>query len=242
MNSTSIEQSCENLLKRLGVECARAQLLHNALVHRSYSYEFPESENNERLEFLGDAVLGLVVTDMIFAWYPQMPEGDMAKLRSGAVNTSTLADLARSVNLGEDLLLGKGEEISGGRDKDSILADSFEAVLGAIYLDCGLDALRRLVDRLLGGHIRQNVSRGVVRDFKTGLQEVSAQRSGTLPRYEISSTGPDHAKSFAAEVYVDGELLGSGEGRSKKQAEQAAAQQALDSLGGPEPQPDARTS
>lgn len=230
MSSTSIEKVSKKLLARLGVECEEAPLLKTALAHRSYSYEFTGAPNNERLEFLGDAVLGLAVTDMIFAWYPQMPEGDMAKLRSGAVNTGILADLARSVDLGEDLLLGKGEELSGGRDKDSILADSFEAVLGAIYLDCGLETLRALVERLLSGHIRQNVSEGVARDFKTGLQEVTAQRSGSLPRYQVSSTGPDHAKSFVAEVYVDGVLMGSGEGRSKKQAEQAAAQKALDSL------------
>lgn len=242
MNSTSIEQTSKQLLARLGVDCGDVPLLVTALAHRSYSYESPGAGNNERLEFLGDAVLGLIVTDMIFAWYPQMAEGDMARLRASAVNTTILADLARSVSLGENLLLGKGEELSGGRNKDSILADSFEAVLGAIYLDCGLETLRSLVERLLSEHIRRNVRRGVVRDFKTGLQELTAQRSGSLPRYEVSSTGPDHARSFVAKVYVDGELLGLGEGRSKKQAEQAAAQQAMDSLMEPDAEPDARTS
>lgn len=242
MSSTSTDGSSQELLAWLGVECAGAPLLPMALAHRSYSYEFKGAGNNERLEFLGDAVLGLVVTDMIFAWYPRMPEGDMAKLRSGAVNTAVLADLARSVNLGDHLLLGKGEEMSGGRDKDSILADALEAVLGAIYLDCGLETIRSLVDRLLGDHIRQNVDEGVLRDFKTSLQEVTAQRSGSFPRYEVSSTGPDHAKRFAARVYVDGDLMGSGEGRSKKQAEQAAARQALDRLDEPAAQSNARAT
>lgn len=218
------------MLARLGVDCVDSPRLATALTHRSHSYEFKGAGNNERLEFLGDAVLGLVVTDMIFAWYPDMPEGDMAKLRSGAVNTAVLAQLARSVHLGDDLLLGRGEELSGGRDKDSILADAFEAVLGAIYLDCGLETLRELVDRLLSSHIKQHVTSGVARDFKTSLQEATAQRSGSFPRYEVSSSGPDHAKRFVAEVYVDGEKLGSGRGRSKKQAEQAAAEQALGRL------------
>jgi ribonuclease-3 len=130
-------------------------LLRGALTHRSYTFEHPDVPNYERLEFLGDAVLGLVVTDMIFAWYPHLPEGDLAKLRSSSVNMAVLAKVARSIGLGEELLLGKGEELSGGRDKDSILADSLEAVIGAAYLDCGLEQIRGLVERLFAGLIRE---------------------------------------------------------------------------------------
>jgi len=213
----------------LGVEFGDPGLLETALTHRSYAFEHGLT-NNERLEFLGDAVLGFVVTDMIFAWYPELPEGDMAKLRSGAVNMAALADAARECRLGESLFLGRGEETSGGRGKSSILADAFEAVLGAIYLDSGVEAVARVIETLLAGRIREQVELGIVRDFKTSLQEVVAARSAGPPQYQITASGPDHARRFEAEVYISGERLGDGEGKSKKEAEQAAAKQALSRL------------
>ena len=218
------------LLSRLGINCSGTPLLEVALAHRSFAFERKGAPNNERLEFLGDAVLGLVITDMIFSSFPDLPEGDMAKLRSSTVNMAVLADVARSVGLGDELFLGRGEELSGGRNKDSILADAFEAVLGALYLDCGLDETAALIQRLFTGHIHDLVDRGVVRDFKTNLQEVSVQQVGATPEYRVSASGPDHDKRFDAEVFLKGAHLGSGAGRSKKQAEQAAAKEALTRL------------
>ena len=233
----------DSLKARLGLQCVDMPLLEVALTHRSFSFERPELPNYERLEFLGDAVLGLVVTDMIFRWYPELPEGDLAKLRSSSVNTGVLASVARSIGLGETLFLGRGEELSGGRDKDSILADSFEAVLGAAYIDCGLDEIRGVIERLFAAHIRAEFERGVLRDFKTNLQEVSVQQTGVLPDYEVSFTGPDHDRRFEARVHIRGQYFGSGEGRSKKQAEQAAAREALKRIGEqPLPAPDARAT
>lgn len=215
------------LAARLGINCTDIPLLEVALAHRSFAFERKGAPNNERLEFLGDAVLGLVVTDLIFGWFPDLPEGDMAKLRSSTVNMAVLADAARSVGLGEELYLGKGEEISGGRNKDSILADAFEAVLGALYLDCGLEETASLIERLFSDHIHDLVDRGVVRDFKTNLQELSVQQGGSTPEYRVSASGPDHDKRFNADVFLKGSHMGSGTGRSKKQAEQAAAKEAL---------------
>ncbi|MDQ4149192.1 MAG: ribonuclease III [Actinomycetota bacterium] len=211
---------------RLGIECS-PDLLEVALTHRSYAFERRDVEHNERLEFLGDAVLGLAVTDLIYRWFPDLPEGEMAKLRSSTVNMAALAESARSIELGLQLRLGRGEELSGGRDKPSILADAFEAVVGAVYLDCGWEKAYELVERLFAGRIREHVEQGVVRDFKTNLQEVLVQLEGALPEYRVSSSGPDHAKTFRATVLVRGTELGTGNGRSKKEAEQAAAEQAL---------------
>ena len=218
------------LLARLGLESAETPLLAMALAHRSFAFEQKGAPNNERLEFLGDAVLGLVITDLIFRSFPDLAEGDLAKLRSSTVNMAVLADVARSVGLGEELLLGKGEELSGGRDKDSILADAFEAVLGALYLDCGLEETAPVIERLFSAHIHELVDRGVVRDFKTSLQEQSVQQMGSMPVYRVSSTGPDHDKRFEAEVFLEGRFMGIGTGRSKKQAEQASAKEALAAL------------
>lgn len=229
-------------MDRLGITCNQTPLLEVALAHRSFAFERKGAPNNERLEFLGDAVLGLVITDLIFRSFPDLAEGDMAKLRSSTVNMAVLADCARSVGLGEQLLLGKGEELSGGRNKDSILADAFEAVLGALYIDCGLDETGDLIERLFTEHIQELVDRGVVRDFKTSLQETSAQQLGALPEYRITAAGPDHEKRFEAEVYLKGEFMGSGSGRSKKQAEQAAAKEALGRLAEDTEPPNARTS
>ena len=203
-----------------------AGLHRSSLSHRSYAFEQGSSDNNERLEFLGDAVLGLVVTDLAFNRFPDMPEGELAKLRAATVNMLTLADIARELGLGEELLLGKGEELSGGRDKTSILADAMEAVLGAVYLDRGLGTARDLIERLFWPRMAAYARGEGERDYKTSLQELAAQEVGTVPQYRVREQGPDHAKEFTATVLVAGSEYGSGEGRSKKEAEQQAAREA----------------
>ena len=220
-----------------------------ALTHRSYAYEQPEpGEHNERLEFLGDAILGAVVTDLIYTSYPQLSEGEMARLRASVVNTHALADIARDLGLGMHIRLGKGEEASGGRDKPSLLADTFEALVGALYLDREIGAVRRFLRPLFEDRIRRLVEAGGRYDTKTALQEVVVRDHGGFPDYRVASSGPDHDKRFSASVYVEGELLGAGEGRSKKEAELNAAREALERLQrltGSEAQgrgPDARAS
>jgi ribonuclease-3 len=203
-----------------------AGLHRSSLSHRSYAFEQGSSDNNERLEFLGDAVLGLVVTDLAFNRFPDMPEGELAKLRAATVNMLTLADIARELGLGEELLLGKGEELSGGRDKTSILADAMEAVLGAVYLDRGLGAARDLIERLFWPRMAAYARGEGERDYKTSLQELAAQEVGSVPQYRVREQGPDHAKEFTATVLVAGSEYGTGEGRSKKEAEQQAAREA----------------
>ena len=225
-------EELEGLTQILGLEFEDDSLLRAALTHRSFAFEKGGLPHNERLEFLGDSVLGLVVTDMIFDWYPDLPEGELAKLRASSVNMQVLAEVSRSLGLGRFLLVGRGEELSGGREKSSILADAFEALLGAVYLQLGLDAARELIDRTLAAHIRDLVDSGTVRDFKTKLQEVTTAEIGTTPEYKITSAGPDHAKRFTAKAFVAGDLKGEGEGRSKKEAEQAAAKVALENMTG----------
>ncbi len=186
--------------------------------------------SNERLEFLGDAVLGLVVTDHIYDAYPELPEGELAKVRASVVNSAVLAEIAVELELGEAVFLGKGEEASGGRSKPSILADALEAVIGAVYLDAGWSAAAEVVLQLLGTRIDEAARGPGGRDFKTRLQELATRSFDQLPRYEIEEEGPDHAKRFFAVVYVADQPRGRGEGRSKKQAEQAAAREAWDEL------------
>ena len=200
------------------------------LAHRSYCAENPGNESNERLEFLGDAVLGLVVTDHIYRTYPGLPEGELAKLRATVVSAAALAEVAIELDLGEALLLGKGEDASGGREKPSILADALEAVIGAAYLDGGWAAAHTLVLRLLGERIIEASEGPGGQDYKTRLQELTARELTELPRYRITDEGPDHAKRFFAEVRVGGVVRGRGEGRSKKQAEAAAARDAWQAL------------
>jgi ribonuclease-3 len=200
------------------------------MAHRSWCAETSGSDSNERLEFLGDAVLGLVVTDHIFRTYPGLPEGELAKVRASVVNAGVLAELAVELHLGPALLLGKGEAHSGGSEKPSILADAMEAVIGAVYLDHGWDGAHRLVMGLLGERIAEAAAGPGGQDYKTRLQELAARRFDELPRYQVADDGPDHAKRFFATVYVAGEPHGAGEGRSKKQAEQAAAREAWQAL------------
>jgi ribonuclease-3 len=214
----------------LGHDFVDRSHLDSALVHRSYCAEHPDSESNERMEFLGDAVLGLSVTDHVYATYPSLPEGELAKLRASVVNAEVLTELALEVGLGPALLLGKGEDASGGRTKASILADAMEAVIAAVYLDGGWDAADALVIRLLGDRIREGALGPGGHDYKTRLQELAAQRFDQLPRYQVRAEGPDHSKRFFAVVLIGGETHGEGEGRSKKQAEQAAARVAWQHL------------
>jgi len=214
------------LADALGHRFADAELLACALSHRSYCSENGGVESNERLEFLGDAVLGMVVTDAVYRRFPELPEGELAKLRSSVVNTATLAEIAAEIRLGSALRLGKGEEATGGRAKTSILADAMEAVIAAVYLDGGMPAAERLVERLFADRVRDSALGPGGDDFKTRLQELAARHYRRPPRYGVTSEGPDHAKRFFAEVKLDGAVRGSGEGRSKKHAEQAAARAA----------------
>jgi len=205
-------------------------LLLRALAHRSWCAETEGAQSNERLEFLGDAVLGLVVTDHLYRTYPDLPEGELAKVRASLVNSEALAEVASTLDLGNALLLGKGEAASGGREKPSILADAMEAVIGAVYIDGGWDAAVELIMRLLADRIEEAAAGPGGQDFKTRLQELAARRFDQLPRYDVIDEGPDHAKRFFATVFLDGSERGRGEGRSKKQAEQAAAKAAWKDL------------
>ncbi|MEO5678564.1 MAG: ribonuclease III, partial [Acidimicrobiales bacterium] len=218
------------LAQRLGVEFADRALLERAVGHRSFCAEHPPMLSNERLEFLGDAVLGLVVTDHIYRIYPDLPEGHLAKVRAAVVNSAALAAVAADLTVGDALLLGKGEAGSGGAMKPSILADAMEALIGATYLDGGWEAARDLVLRLLGERILDAAAGPGGQDHKTRLQELASSRFRRLPSYTVVEAGPDHAKRFVAAVVVDGRRWEGVEGRSKKQAEQAAACQAWTTL------------
>jgi ribonuclease-3 len=212
--------------RMLGIRFRDSELRETALTHRSYAFENGLASNNERLEFLGDAVLGIVVTDMAFREFLDMPEGELAKLRAAMVNMGALAEVARDLGLGRFIHLGKGEEMSGGRDKSSILADAVEALLGAIYLDRGLDTARKLIVRLFRPRMIAYVRGEGERDYKTILQELASSDLHALPEYRISERGPDHEKEFTATVYLGGTSWGRGMGRSKKEAEQQAAHEA----------------
>jgi ribonuclease III len=217
------------LLGALGAEFD-PELLDLALTHRSYAYEHGGLPTNERLEFLGDSVLGVIVTEALYTRHPDLPEGQLAKLRAAIVNSRALASLARQLDIGAYLKLGRGEEISGGRDKSSILADAVEAVIGAFYLDRGTDATRELVLRLFAELLDDAASLGAGLDWKTSLQELAASLSLGIPEYTVIESGPDHEKYFEATARLSGEGVGEGTGRSKKEAEQRAAEQAWTSL------------
>jgi ribonuclease III len=217
------------LLGALGAEFD-PELLDLALTHRSYAYEHGGLPTNERLEFLGDSVLGVIVTEALYTRHPDLPEGQLAKLRAAIVNSRALASLARRLDIGAYLKLGRGEEISGGRDKSSILADAVEAVIGAFYLDRGTEATRDLVLRLFAELLEDAASLGAGLDWKTSLQELAASLSLGIPEYTVIESGPDHEKYFEATARLSGEGVGEGTGRSKKEAEQRAAEQAWTSL------------
>ena len=219
----------DKLLDALGV-LLDPELLERALTHRSYAYENGGLPTNERLEFLGDSVLGLVVTDTLFRGHPDLPEGQLAKLRAAVVQMRALAGVARGLDLGSYILLGRGEEGTGGRDKPSILADTLEAVIGAVYLDGGLSDADTLVHRLFDPVIARSARLGAGLDWKTSLQELTAAEELGGPEYLVDESGPDHQKSFRATVRVAGRTYGSGEGRSKKEAEQQAAEAAYTAI------------
>ncbi len=219
------------LAERLGHTFSDLSLLQQALAHRSWCGEQEGgAPSNERLEFLGDAVLGLVVAGHTYERYPDFAEGKLAKVRSAVVNARVLAQVAARLGVGDVLLLGKGEEGSGGREKASILADAFEAVLGAVYLDAGWSAAQRLVLRELGDAITKAGEEPDDFDHKSRLQEKAVRDGEGTPRYVVTGSGPDHDRVYVAEVFLAGTCMGTGEGRSKKDAEQEAAKAAWEVL------------
>jgi ribonuclease-3 len=205
-------------------------VLRHALTHRSYAYENGGIPHNERLEFLGDSVLGIVVTDRLFKNHPDLPEGQLAKLRAAVVSAKALAVVAGDLGIGDYLLLGRGEETSGGRLKSSILSDAMEAIIGAVYIEFGLERAFEFVRRIFDPVIAQAADLGAGLDWKTSLQEISANHSLGVPAYELNGTGPDHDKIFTARVVVGEHVFEGGRGRSKKEAEQMVAEIAWRSL------------
>jgi ribonuclease-3 len=214
----------------VGRRLTDSELLAQALLHRSYAFEVGGGVTNERLEFLGDAVVGLVMTDELYRRLPDSDEGRLSKLRASLVSTSSLAAAGRLLALGDRVMLGRGEEASGGRDKDSILADTMEAVCGAVYLGAGHDAADRLIRQTFDELVTDVIQHRGSLDYKTSLQELVAADSPERPDYRVSEEGPAHDKRFTAVVCVGGESLGKGSGNSKKEAEQAAAREAYTQL------------
>ncbi len=225
----------DELREALGHPNLEPELLERALTHRSYAYENGGLPTNERLEFLGDAVLGVVVTETLYLAHPDLSEGRLAKRRAAVVNARALAEVARTIGLGEYVKLGRGEEATGGRDKASILSDTVEALIGAVHMSGGFVDATRVVHLLFDPLMEAAARLGAGLDWKTSLQELSAEHGLGVPEYVIESTGPDHMKSFTAQVRVGDQLYGSGLGRSKKEAEQQAAETAygeiVDALG-----------
>jgi len=208
----------------LGVPDLDPELLQHALTHRSFAYENGQVPNNERLEFLGDSVLGLVVTDTLFTNHPDLPEGQLAKLRAAVVSAKALAVVARTLGIGDHVRLGRGEETTGGRDKASILSDTVEAILGAIYVQFGIERASEVIHTIFDPVIADAAQLGAGLDWKTSLQEVAANQDLGVPRYVLESEGPDHDKRFTAEVHVGDRVFPGGSGRSKKEAEQEVAE------------------
>lgn len=216
--------------KKIGYKFKRREHLKRALTHKSYANEnrMPVCDNNERYEYLGDAVLDLSISHLLMEQFPEHPEGELSKLRAAVVNEAKLAEIARDIGLGEFLYLGKGEDQTGGRVKPSLLSDALEAVFGAVYLDRGFDKAFGVIARRYEKILEGAGGVGFIKDFKTKLQEESQGRFRTIPRYRLfGAKGPDHNKLFEVHLYINGELWGVGHGASKKAAEQAAAEQAL---------------
>src|SRR5450432_2918900 len=222
---TDIEGPLDHLERIAGVHLDH-DLLERALTHRSYAYENGGLPTNERLEFLGDSVLGVTFTETLYRAYPDLAEGQLAKLSAAVVNMRALADVSRALGLGEFIKLGRGEESTGGRDKSSILADGLEALIGAVYVDGGLAVATGLVHRLFDELIEDAARLGAGLDWKTSLQELTASQLLGVPYYEVTESGPDHEKIFEAAVRLSGSIYGGGSGRSKKEAEQQAAEEA----------------
>jgi ribonuclease-3 len=215
-----------DLRAALGDPVLDPELLERALTHRSFAYENGGLPTNERLEFLGDSVLGVVVTETLYRIHPDLSEGRLAKLRAAVVNARALAEVGRGIGLGEHIKLGRGEQSTGGRNKASILSDTVEAVLGAVHLSGGFEVSALVVHHLFDPLIAAASSLGAGLDWKTSLQELSAEHGLGVPEYLIEDEGPDHAKTFTARVRVGEGVYGNGVGRSKKEAEQAAAETA----------------
>jgi ribonuclease-3 len=223
------EALLDELQRTLQVELD-PDLLLLALTHRSFAYENGGIPTNERLEFLGDSILGQAVTVKLFTDHPELEEGELAKRRASLVSSTALAEVGRSIGLGPFIRLGRGETLTGGADKPSILADTVEAIIGAVYLDRGGDVATALVLRLIAPLLRDPERFGAAMDPKTSLQEIAARRGTTAPAYTVTESGPDHNKHFVATVVVGDLVQASGEGSSKKQAEMAAALEAWTSL------------
>lgn len=221
----------EKLQKELKIELADKDLLKNAFIHRSYLNEHPEEKlpNNERLEFLGDSVLSFVVSEHLYNEYPDHPEGDLTNFRASLVNAKALSVIAKELKLGEYLLLSRGEEASGGRNRQYLLANTFEALLGAIYLDRGIDVASTFVHEQVLPYLPNIIESKTYKDFKSLLQEQSQEKKGATPTYKVlTEVGPDHAKTFTMGVYLNDTLLAQGIGQSKQEAEQEAAKKALE--------------
>ncbi|MGK5090644.1 ribonuclease III [Deltaproteobacteria bacterium TL4] len=223
----------EILCQKLQYQFTNGSLLQQALTHKSHSHD--KQLNNERLEFLGDAVLDLVISELLMKNFPRVSEGDLSKIRASLVNEAGLNKIAQSIDLGTFLLMGKGEELTGGRSKSSLLADAIEAIIAAIYIDSrdqkGLDSVRQVITLLFQSEIPKNLDDFSVRDYKTELQEYVQKHYRSLATYELLyECGPDHQKEFEMAVMIDGKEYGKGRGMSKKQAEQVAAQQAIERL------------
>ena len=220
----------EALEEKLGYRFTDRSLLENALTHSSYANENRARgmQSNERLEFLGDSVLGMVVADYLYRTHPDLPEGDLTRTRAALVCEESLAEVARTLELGAYLKLGRGEEAGGGRTRPSITADAVEAVLAAVYLDGGIGSARKLIQRFI---LDKEEEKSASRDYKTALQELVQKESGRVLGYKlIGSEGPDHAKIFSVEVDLNGGPIGRGKGRSKKEAEQMAAKAGIEKL------------
>lgn len=220
----------EVLIERLGVSISQ-DLLTQALTHRSHSYENGKQPNNERLEFLGDSVLGFVVTAELYKRFGELQEGELSSLKNSVVSAKALAEVAAGIDIGSFLLLGKGEEKTGGRDKGNLLADAFEAILGAIYVEHGLTRASKLVERFIFPLLDNHIDLLLNSEPKTKLQEIAQERGLAAPAYETTHTGPDHDRIFSATVTV-GEVVSAGEARSRKGAESEAAIAAIKALGG----------
>jgi ribonuclease-3 len=229
--ASSLRADRADLLVQLGIEVSD-DLIELALTHRSYAYEHGGIANNERLEFLGDSILGQAVTVMLFTENPHLDEGELAKRRASLVSTVALAEVARNIGLGAHLRLGRGEELTGGRDKPSILADTVEAIIGATYIDAGGEAATAFVLRLIAPLLVDPARFGAAMDPKTSLQELAAARGRGMPSYHVTVSGPDHDKRFHAAVRLGDSLddVALGTGSSKKQAEMAAALEAWSRL------------
>lgn len=216
--------------KITGMKFKSLETLKTALTHTSYANEkgLPHSRSNERLEFLGDSILGFVIAEELFKRFPENPEGSLAKAKAILASEEVLSRLSKELKIGEFLFLGKGEELTGGRERDSILADVFEAIVASIYLECGMDAVRKFINFLFEDKYEKAINEELVHDSKTKLQELTQRKYRILPKYSVvDQYGPPHNLTFIVEVSVNGKVFGRGSGKSKKEAEQKAAQQAL---------------